>query len=250
MQRLEGKVAIVTGGGSGIGKAIAVRFAEEGAKVVIVGRRENVLKETSQINSNISYVEGDITKTEDITKIIDFVNNNYDGKLDILVNNAGWCPVQSIKDITMKDYETAFNLDVKALIDMTIQSLPLLLKTKGNIINLSTVGAHHPNYNLSMYTGAKAAVENFTKVWALDLAKDGIRVNAIAPGAIKTDIWHSTNLSEEEERAHEHRITDGIPVGRFGRPEEVANVALFLASDEASYVTGSSYAVDGGQGSF
>lgn len=152
--------------------------------------------------------------------------------------------------MTIEDYDQAFALDVRALVNLTIQSLPLLLKTKGNIINLSSVGAQHTNYQLSMYVGAKAAVENFTRAWALDLAQDGVRVNAIAPGAIRTNIWNSTNLSKEEERAHEKRITDTIPVKRFGQAQEVANVALFLASDEASYVTGSVYAVDGGQGSF
>lgn len=248
MKKLEEKIAIVTGGGSGIGRAIAIKYAEEGAKVVVVGRRENALKETAEKNSNIFYVAGDITKSEDINKVVDFVKEKF-GKLDILVNNAGWCPVQSIKEITMDDYDKAFNLDVKALVEMTIKCLPMLLETKGNIINLSTVGVNHQNYNLSMYIGAKSAVEGFTKCWALDLANDGVRVNAIAPGAIRTDIWNSTNLSEEEEREHEHRITDGIPFKRFGMPEEVANVALFLASENASYVTGSIYAVDGGQGS-
>lgn len=216
---------------------------------MITGRREEPLKQTALANQKISYVTGDITNSQDVEKIMNYIQERFDGQLDILVNNAGWCPVQSIKDMTIEDYDQAFTLDVRALVDLTIQSLPLLLKTKGNIINLSSVGAQHTNYQLSMYVGAKAAVENFTRAWALDLAQDGIRVNAIAPGAIRTNIWNSTNLSEEE-RAHEKRITDTIPVKRFGQAQEVANVALFLASDEASYVTGSVYAVDGGQGSF
>ena len=216
---------------------------------MITGRREEPLKQTALANQKISYVTGDITNSQDVEKIMNYIQERFDGQLDILVNNAGWCPVQSIKDMTIEDYDQAFALDVRALVDLTIQSLPLLLKTKGNIINLYSVGAQHTNYQLSMYVGAKAAVENFTRAWALDLAQDGVRVNAIAPGAIRTNIWNSTNLSEEE-RAHEKRITDTIPVKRFGQAQEVANVALFLASDEASYVTGSVYAVDGGQGSF
>lgn len=216
---------------------------------MITGRREEPLKQTALANQKISYVAGDITNSQDVEKIMNYIQERFDGQLDILVNNAGWCPVQSIKDMTIENYDQDFALDVRALVDLTIQSLPLLLKTKGNIINLSSVGAQHTNYQLSMYVGAKAAVENFTRAWALDLAQDGVRVNAIAPGAIRTNIWNSTNLSEEE-RAHEKRITDTIPVKRFGQAQEVANVALFLASDEASYVTGSVYAVDGGQGSF
>ena len=249
MGQLDKKGALITGGGSGIGQAIAQRFAKEGAYVVITGRREEPLKQTALANQKISYVTGDITNSQDVEKIMNYIQDHFHGQLDILVNNAGWCPVQSIKDMTIEDYDQAFALDVRALVDLTIQSLPLLLKTKGNIINLSSVGAQHTNYQLSMYVGAKAAVENFTRAWALDLAQDGVRVNAIAPGAIRTNIWNSTNLSEEE-RAHEKRITDTIPVKRFGQAQEVANVALFLASDEASYVTGSVYAVDGGQGSF
>lgn len=248
--KLESKVAVVTGGGSGIGKATAIRFAEEGAKVIIVGRREEKLQEVAAENGNISYVAADLTKTEDVTKVINAVKERFDEHLDILVNNAGWCPVQSIKEVTLVDYDTAFSLDVRSLVDMTIQALPLLIRSKGNIINMSTIGVTHRNYNLSMYIGAKSAVENFTRCWALDLASDGVRVNAIAPGAIRTDIWNVTNLSEDAAKEHEARITGNIPMKRFGRPEEIASAALYLASDEASFITGSVMAVDGGDGAF
>lgn len=133
-------------------------------------------------------------------------------------------------------------------VDMTIHALPMIIKSKGNIINLSSVGATHPNVNLSMYVGAKAAIENFTKVWALELASSGVRVNAIAPGTIRTNIWNVPNLSEEESKKHEESIAKDIPFKRFGNPSEVANIAAFLASEEASYVSGSIYAVDGGMG--
>ena len=150
--------------------------------------------------------------------------------------------------LTIADYDRAFNLDVRAVVELTIHALPLIRKSKGNIINLSSVGATHRAPNLSMYVGAKAAVENFTRVWALELAKDGVRVNAIAPGAIRTNIWNVTDLSPEAAKAHQEGIAAGIPFGRFGAPEEVANIAAFLASDQASYVSGAIYAVDGGQG--
>ena len=150
--------------------------------------------------------------------------------------------------MTIADYDRAFNLDVRAVVELTIHALPLIRKSKGNIINLSSVGATHRAPNLSMYVGAKAAVENFTRVWAMELAKDGVRVNAIAPGAIRTNIWNVTDLSPEAAKAHREGIAAGIPFGRFGAPEEVANIAAFLASDQASYVSGAIYAVDGGQG--
>ena len=248
--KLENKVAVVTGGGTGIGKATALLFAEEGANVIIVGRRESKLQEVAKENANISCVAADLTKSEGVTKVIDTVNEKFGGQLDILVNNAGWCPVQSIKEVTLADYDTAFSLDVRSLVDMTIQALPLLIKSKGNMINMSTIGVTHRNYNLSMYIGAKSAVENFTRCWALDLAADGVRVNAIAPGAIRTDIWNVTNLSEEAAKEHEERITGNIPMKRFGKPEEIASMALYLASDEASFITGAVMAVDGGDGAF
>ena len=248
MGKLDGQVAVVTGGSSGIGKSIAVLFAKEGADVVIISRKEEALKEVCKLNpEKITYVVGDITQTENIKKLVEYVKNKF-GKLDILVNNAGWCPVQPLKEIKIEDYDKAFNLDVRSLVNITIESLQLILKAKGNIINISTVGASHRGPNLSMYLGAKAAVENFTRCWALELAKDGVRVNAIAPGAIETNIWNVTDLSTEDVKKHKESMEKVIPCGRFGTPEEVANVALFLASKEASYVTGSIYNVDGGAG--
>ena len=248
MGKLDGQVAVVTGGSSGIGKSIALLFAKEGADVVIISRKEEALKEVCKLNpEKITYVAGDITQTENIKKLVEYVKNKF-GKLDILVNNAGWCPVQPLKEIKIEDYDKAFNLDVRSLVNITIESLQLILKAKGNIINISTVGASHRGPNLSMYLGAKAAVENFTRCWALELAKDGVRVNAIAPGAIETNIWNVTDLSPEDAKKHKESMEKVIPCGRFGTPEEVANVALFLASKEASYVNGSIYNVDGGAG--
>ena len=248
MGKLDGQVAVVSGGSLGIGKSIAVLFAQEGADVVIISRKEEALKEVCKLNpQKITYVAGDITQTESIKKLVEYVKNKF-GKLDILVNNAGWCPVQPLKDLKIEDYDKAFNLDVRALVNVTIEFLPLILKAKGNIINLSTVGATHRGPNLSMYLGAKAAVENFTRCWALELAKDGVRVNAIAPGAIETNIWNVTDLSPEDAKKHKESMEKVIPCGRFGQPEEVANVALFLASKDASYVSGSIYNVDGAAG--
>lgn len=245
--KLEGKVAIVTGGGSGIGRAIAKRFACDGANVIIVGRGEKALKKVCEGNSNISYVAGDITDSKVVETLVNTAKEKF-GRLDIIVNNAGWCPVQPITKMTVEDYDKAFDLDVRAVVDLTTKALPMIIEAKGNIINLSSVGATHPGVNLSMYTGAKAAIENFTKVWAVELADTGVRVNAIAPGAIRTNIWNVPGLTEEESKKHEESIAKTIPVKRFGAPEEVANIAAFLVSDEASYVTGSIYAVDGGQG--
>lgn len=247
MDRLNNKVAIVTGGSSGIGKAIAIRFAKEGANVLIVGRKEEALKEVASSSDKISYIKGDMTDSNIVQKVVDTALEKFN-RIDILVNNAGWCPVEPITEITVEDYDKAFDLDVRAVVDMTTKALPHIIESQGNIINLSSVGATHPGVNLSMYVGAKAAIENFTKVWALELADKNVRVNAIAPGAIRTNIWNVPGLTKEQSQKHEDSIASTIPFKRFGTPEEVANIAMFLVSDEASYVTGSIYAVDGGMG--
>ena len=248
MGKLDGKVAVVTGGSAGIGKSIALLYAKEGADVVIISRKEEDLKEVCKLNEKkITYVVGDLTQDEVVKKLADYVKTKF-GKLDILVNNAGWAPYQPLKEMKISDYDKAFNIDVRALVNVTIECLPLILKAKGNILNMSSVGATHRNKNISMYLGAKAAVENFTRCWALELAKDGVRVNAIAPGAIETNLWYYTNLSKENAEVYKEKTIKLIPFRRFGTPEEVANVALFLVSDEASYVTRSIYNVDGGFG--
>ena len=127
-ERFKNKIALVTGGGTGIGQAIAKNLADEGAFVLIVGRREKPLIDTSAYNKNISYVAADITDSESIKKIVKTIEERFNGQLDILVNNAGWCPVQPITEITVDDYDQAFNLDVRALVDMTVQTLPLLIR--------------------------------------------------------------------------------------------------------------------------
>ena len=139
MGRLDGKVAIVTGGGSGIGKGISVLFAKEGADVIIIGRRKEVLEETCKLNPNkISYVVGDITKEESIKNLKEYVNEKF-GKLDILVNNAGSSYSYTIKDLNMSIFDSIFNLDVRALVNVTIELLPLIIKSKGNILNISSI---------------------------------------------------------------------------------------------------------------
>lgn len=242
----EGKTALVTGGNSGIGKAIAEAFAAQGARVMITGRKLDTLEQMAKSNPNTTYVQGDMTEDKTIKEIMDKINSEFDGQLNILVNNAGWCPVAPITEIKIEDYNAAFDLDVRAVVNMTINALPAIIESKGCIINLSSLGAEHPARNLSLYTGAKAAIENFTRVWAVELADKGVRVNAIAPGAIETNIWNVPGLTKEQSEAHEKHITSTIPMGRMGKPEEIANVAVFLASPLASYVTGSIYAADGG----
>ena len=245
MGKLDGKVTIVTGGGSGIGRAIAILFAKEGSDVVIIGRTEELLKETCNFDTKkITYIVGDITKEESIKSLIEYVSNKF-GKLDILVNNAGLCISEPLKDLKISNYDKIFDLDVRALVNMTINCLPLILKSKGNIINISSISSQISPAKMSMYSGAKAAIDSFTKSWAKELAKDKVRVNAISPGAIETDIWNKANMPKELIEKYKEKVRKTIPCERFGNAEEIANVALFLASNDASYVNGSIYNVDG-----
>lgn len=225
---------------------MAQAFAKEGAKVVITGRHEETLKETAKDYQNsMTYVVSDLTKHDDVTKIANYIKDKI-GQLDVLINSAGWCPSQPIQKMKLSDYDAAFNLDVRGLIDVTIQTLPMIVKAKGNIINISSIGCHNPKPGLSLYTGAKNAVEDFTKVWAQDLAADQVRVNAIAPGAFDTNIWGQAGVSKEEEKALIKEFTDTIPMKRMGQPSEIGKLATFLASDDAAYITGAVYDIGGG----
>lgn len=247
-KKLTDQVALVTGGSEGIGRGIAEKFAQEGAHVFILGRHEATLKKVADSNAKIDYIVADLTKDEDVQHVAQVIKKQA-GKLNILVNNAGWCPVQPLADMTIADYDKAYSLDVWGVVNMTINVLPLLQKANGaNIINMSSVGAHNLAPNFSMYASAKMAIEVMTKTWAMELAKDKIRVNAIAPGPIDTSIWYKTDLSRAEEEQNKQNMINQVPVHRLGKPADIANGAAYLVSDEASYVTGIVLTIDGGQG--
>lgn len=242
---LVNKTALVTGGGTGIGRAIAKRLANEGAKVIIIGRTEETLQESANQDNNIAYIVADLSNSANVQNVISKINQQY-GKLDILVNNAGVAPVKAFEETGMDEFDHVFQVNVRGLVDLTQQSLPLLKETKGNIINISTSIVAKPMSNMSVYAASKAAVNMFTRVWAKELAKDGIRVNSVGVGPIETPIYEKTALSEEAAKEHLENVKRIVPIGRFGKAEEVASVVTFLASEEASFVTGSDYAVDGG----
>ncbi|MFJ9588661.1 SDR family NAD(P)-dependent oxidoreductase [Streptomyces acidicola] len=243
--RLEGKAALVTGAGTGIGRGIAKRLADEGAAVVIMDRTKDSLEESASQHENITHIVADIGKPDDVARLVSEVRERH-GRLDILVNNAGIAPVTPFDEATMDEYDRVFLTNVRGLVDLTREALPLLKQTKGNVVNLSSAAVARPVANMSTYAASKAAVNTYTKVWAKEFAKDGVRFNIVSPGPIETPIYEKTDLSAEEIQAHRDRVTQGVPLHRFGKIEEVTSLVAFLTSDEASFITGAEYLVDGG----
>ncbi|MCY9850111.1 SDR family NAD(P)-dependent oxidoreductase [Pectobacterium jejuense] len=244
-EKFKDKVALVTGGGSGIGRTIAKHLADHGCNVVILGRNIEALKASAKQNSLISYIKADISISADVSRVLQDIKNRL-GRLDILVNNAGVAPVTPLEDLDIAEFDSVFNVNVRGVIDLTRQSLPLLKQHKGNVVNISSAVANNPLPNMSVYSSSKAALNTLTHVWAKELASDGVRVNSVSVGPIETPIYEKAGLSEEEQREHIAAVQRIVPLGRFGKAEDVAYVVSFLASEEACFVTGSDYAVDGG----
>ncbi len=247
MQNLNNQTALITGAGSGIGQDIAVKLAQMGANVVITGRKESPLKETAALHGNISYIVADVGKTEDVSRVLVEIKQKFN-RLDIMVNNAGMAPVTPIAEQTLAEFDTVFNINVRAVVDLTTQALPLLKESKGSIVNIGSAVANQPLPNMSVYSASKAALKTLTFVWAKELAKDGIRVNNIAVGPIETPIYDKTELSAEEAQAHKDRVTSLVPLGRFGQPKDISAIVALLVSEEGSFITGADTAVDGGFG--
>lgn len=246
MARLNGKTAVVTGGNSGIGQAVALRLAQEGAKVMIVGRNEHTLQQTAAMHDNIIWQAADITDSRAVAEMIADVRERFGG-LDVLVNNAGVAPNTPFADLDMAQYDLIFNLNVRALIDITRQALPLLKKSKGTVINISSGAAHSPQPMTSVYCASKAAVSALTKALAKELITDGIRVNAVSAGATDTPLYDKTGLqTAEEKQQFIDFVSRHIPIGRFAQAHEIAGAVAFLASDDAAYAVGSDLVIDGG----
>ncbi|AQS44374.1 glucose 1-dehydrogenase [Bacillus velezensis] len=244
MGKFEGKIALVTGGTSGIGLATAQKFVNEGAYVYITGRRQNELdKAVNQIGKNVTGVQGDISKLEDLDKLYDMIKQEK-GKLDILFANAGTGSFLPLGEITEEQVDRTFGINVKGTIFTVQKALSLFPDKVGSIIVTGSTAGSIGNPAFSVYGASKAALRALVRNWILDLKDTEIRVNVVSPGAILTPAYDELFGDALEEVMENSRNT--VPAGKVGTPEEVANAVSFLASDESSYLTGVELFVDGG----
>ena len=246
MKKLEGKIAVITGGSSGIGLATAKRFVEEGAHVVITGRREKELKDAAAfIKRNVTTVVGDVSRLEDLDRLYAVVKEKH-GHIDILFANAGAGTIAPLAVATEAHFDQTFDVNVKGLFFTVQKALPLF-KDGGSIILTSSVSNVLGLPGFSAYAASKAAVRNFARAWTLELKDRKIRVNAMSPGPTETPALETTTgLTPEQAEQAAAQFASQIPMGRRGKPEEIAAAVTFLASDESSYITGVDLAVDGG----
>ncbi|KAJ2939514.1 hypothetical protein O0L34_g6344 [Tuta absoluta] len=252
MGLLKDKVALVTGASSGIGAAIAEKFAEEGAKVAMVGRNQaklaNVAKQVEKKGAKPLVIVGDVTNEDDCRRILSETLKHF-GKLDILVNNAGIGGSGSIVDEhAMQKFDQVMNTNLRSAVFMTHIAAPHLIETKGNIINMSSVAGKATFQSMSFTYGvSKAALDHFTRCTALELSAKGVRVNAINPGPVKSDIIANAGVTDSAAiSAIQERMRSNTALGRIAEAEEVADLTVFLASDKARSITGSTYITDNG----
>jgi len=247
MARLTGKVAVVTGGNSGIGLATAKRFREEGAKVVISGRDQKTLDEAVKtIGGDVVAVRSDVSKLSELDKLYKTVAEKF-GKIDVLFANAGIAKFAPVTDSSEALFDETFDVNVKGVYFAIQKALPLLNDGASIIINSSVVNETGAA-GASVYAATKAAVRSFARTLTTELVDRNIRVNVVSPGPITTPIFGRTGLPKEAVDEFAREIVNKVPMKRFGKPEEVADAVLFLATPESSYITGVDINVDGGMG--
>lgn len=239
MSKLRGKTALVTGGSSGIGLAIARRFAEEGAKVFIVGRKQMQLDQAlSRIGNGAEAIQADVTSTADLDRLFASLATRA-GRLDVLVTSSGIAEYATFDETTEEHIDRAFDLNVRAMV-LTVQRATKLMTDGGSIVLVGSISSTIAMPGYATYSASKAAVRSYARTWTHELAGRGIRVNTLSPGP--TDTPMLDGVGDDLRKT----MTNRIPFRRLGRPDEIANAALFLASDEGSYVGGADLHVDGG----
>src|SRR6266487_384608 len=245
MGKLEGKIALITGGNGGIGLATAKQFVNEGAYVFITGRRDAELAAAKkQIGKNVTATQGDVSNLGDLDRLFAQIKKEK-GKLDIVFANAGIAKYAPFGEITEEFYHSIFDINVKGLLFTVQKALPLLPDGASIILNASIVASKGLPTN-SVYAATKAAVRSFVRTWTTDLKERRIRVNAVSPGSTDTPGLSQLLASTDSGQQRLKMISNTVPLGRLGTPDEIAKAVVFLASDDTSYITGTELSVDGG----
>lgn len=246
-KQFSGKVALVTGATSGIGQACATSFRQAGAKVVCVGRKLDALKEIERkIGSDVLTIEANLAETEAPGRVVARAVEVFGG-IDILVNAAGHISNGTIENTSLEAWDDMMNVNVRAPFQLMQKALPSLIERRGNVVNVSSVTGLRAFPGVLAYCVSKAALDQLTRCASLELAPKGVRVNAVNPGVVVTQIHKRGGMNDEAYAAFLEHSKTTHPLGRTGRPEEIADLVLFLASDKASWITGATYSIDGGR---
>lgn len=246
-KQFSGKVALVTGATSGIGQACALAFAQAGAKVVCVGRKPDALKKIEKkIGTDVLTIAADLAEIEAPGRVVARALEVFAG-LDVLVNAAGHISNGTIENTSLEVWDDMMNVNVRAPFQLMQQALPSLIERRGNIVNVSSVTGLRAFPGVLAYCVSKAALDQLTRCASLELAAKGVRVNAVNPGVVVTQIHKRGGMNDEAYTAFLEHSKTTHPLGRTGRPEEIADLVLFLASDKASWITGATYSIDGGR---
>jgi NAD(P)-dependent dehydrogenase (short-subunit alcohol dehydrogenase family) len=234
----------VTGATSGIGMTTAQRFAEQGGRVAAVGRRKDALAKIE--TQKIKAYAADLTDERETAGLVQNVMRDFGG-IDVLINAAGIIANGSVENTTLADYDLMMNINVRSVFQLTQLALPSIIERKGNIVNVSSVTGLRAFPGVFAYCISKAAVDQFTRCAALELAPKGVRVNAVNPGVVRTNLHRNAGMNEEAYAAFAERSKTTHPLGRIGEAEEIADLILFLASSKAGWITGVTYSIDGGR---
>lgn len=245
MKKLENKIAVITGGSSGIGLATAKKLVKEGAYVYITGRRQAELdKAKKEIGSNVTAVQGDVAKPEDLDRLYKIIADEK-GKLDIVIANAAYVEILPTAYVTPEHFDKTFNVNAKGSFFTVQKALPIL-NDGGSIVMVSSAANQKGIPVYPTYSATKAANRSYVRTWAADLVSRKIRVNSVSPGPIETPLIDGQFASKEEADTARKQFASFVPMGRFGNADEIAAVILFLVSDDSSYITGADIPVDGG----
>jgi len=245
MSQLKDKTALITGGNSGIGFATAKLFIEEGAEVVITGRNQETLdKAAKELGAKVLAVKSDVSNLSELDSLFSTIKEKF-GILDVLFANAGIAKIAPLEEVTESHFDQHFNINVKGLFFTVQKALPMLSDGASVILNASIV-KDKGFAGMSVYTATKAAVRSFARTWTSELAPRGIRVNSISPGPIETPIYERMDMPKDQMDEFAGSIAEQVPLGRFGKPEDIAQAALYLASDASRYAAAIDLVVDGG----